>query len=355
MTDKLSCNNAEHTTESTAAAPRFSVIVPLYNKAPYVAKCLQSILSQSFTAFEVVIVDDGSTDDSADIVRGFQDDRIKLIAQPNQGVSAARNRGIGEARCDLVAFLDADDWWGEDYLCEMARLADLYPDVSLYCAVYAHVQQGQIHVAKLPIPAGGPYIVFDAIEESVRRGTFLLPFSSSSTVIRKDILAKAGLFDTRLSFYEDYDLFIRASVFSRCGAFVGKALAFYVKDVPAAERATGCLFPLGRSLVGNLGKLDEFQPLHPALSDYVDCFRLFNLMPYVEAGYPAEVIQPLVRPTDPRRLTWVHRLYYAYTPGGRLFVWLNVRRRRFAAMVRSIVRSFSPMRQRSLPAQGEST
>ena len=77
-----------------SGVPAVSVVIPLYNKGPYIARALNSVLAQTFQDFEVIVVDDGSTDDGAEIVRGFKDLQIRLIQQKNQGVSAARNRGI---------------------------------------------------------------------------------------------------------------------------------------------------------------------------------------------------------------------------------------------------------------------
>src|SRR5699024_6424946 len=94
----------------------FSIVIPLYNKELSITNTLQSVLNQTFTDFEVVIVNDGSTDNSVEKVEAFNDPRIRLIHQANAGVSAARNKGIEEANYDWISFLDADDLWMENHL-----------------------------------------------------------------------------------------------------------------------------------------------------------------------------------------------------------------------------------------------
>ena len=100
---------------------RVSVIIPLYNKEPYVRRALSSIRAQTFEDFEVIVVDDGSTDEGARAVESFDDARVRLVHQQNAGPGAARNRGIAEARGELLAFLDADDEWTPTYLEEGDR------------------------------------------------------------------------------------------------------------------------------------------------------------------------------------------------------------------------------------------
>jgi hypothetical protein len=101
--------------------PRVSVIIPLFNKAPWVARCLRSVLGQTFRDIEVIVIDDGSTDGSAAIVNAQADARLRMFTQPNAGPGAARNAGVALASGEMLAFLDADDVWPPWYLAESVR------------------------------------------------------------------------------------------------------------------------------------------------------------------------------------------------------------------------------------------
>ena len=121
----------------------FSVVIPLYNKEDHIQKAICSVLQQSLENLELIIVNDGSTDNSLKIVQQIRDDRIRIIDQPNAGVSTARNIGVKAARYDHIAFLDADDWWDLHYLEEMQQLICKYPDAGLWAAKYYKVKQGR--------------------------------------------------------------------------------------------------------------------------------------------------------------------------------------------------------------------
>lgn len=113
-----------------------SVVIPLYNKAASILSTLECVRSQYFADWEVVVVDDGSTDGSGDIVNAINDSRIRVMNQQNSGVSAARNRGIHEAKGEFIAFLDADDEWNKDYLATQFELTLKYPECDVFAMNY---------------------------------------------------------------------------------------------------------------------------------------------------------------------------------------------------------------------------
>lgn len=115
---------------------RVSVIIPLFNKAPFIERALKSVTSQTFADFELIVVDDGSTDMGVAIVESFADSRLRIIKQANAGPGAARNRGLKEARGEFVAFLDADDEWLPDFLAESFKSLEDKPEASAVTSGY---------------------------------------------------------------------------------------------------------------------------------------------------------------------------------------------------------------------------
>ena len=132
---------------------RFSVIVPIYNKAPYVEKAIRSIFDQTFRDFDLIVVDDGSTDGSDKIVEKLISENLKpiasLIRQPNQGVSTARNNGVAASSGEYICFLDADDWWEPTFLEEMDAMISAIPNAGIYGTSYFIVKHGKKRMAPI--------------------------------------------------------------------------------------------------------------------------------------------------------------------------------------------------------------
>ena len=131
----------------------FSVVIPLYNKEAYVAKTLNSVLNQTYQNFEVIIVNDCSTDNSLNVVHKIDDSRFKIIKHnKNKGLSASRNTGIKAATHSYIAFLDADDYWDSIYLETIWNLVKEYPDESVFATHYRENFNGKFFLPKSKLP-----------------------------------------------------------------------------------------------------------------------------------------------------------------------------------------------------------
>lgn len=190
---------------------RVSVVIPLFNKSPYITRAIHSILAQTCQEFEVIVIDDGSTDDGAELVREFCDPRIHLIQQENRGVSAARNRGVESARADLVAFLDADDEWLPEFLETIMALEKKYPIAGAFATGIVKMRNcREIH----PYYFGIPDYPWDGLIDNYFRACFFgnSLILSSSVAIKKKVLESLSGFKEGVFWGEDQDLWGRIAL-----------------------------------------------------------------------------------------------------------------------------------------------
>ena len=186
---------------------KFSVIIPLYNKSAYVAEAVRSAVEQDLPALEIIVVDDGSTDDGAAKVLHLDLPGVRLIRQPNGGIAAARNAGIEAARGDYVCFLDADDCYRPGFLATIARLAERYPEAGLLATSYIrrHADGGYSPVRLHRTVANGG-VVKDFYAAWNCSGFF----STISLAVRRNILSDRRFrFPVGERLGEDQDLWFR--------------------------------------------------------------------------------------------------------------------------------------------------
>ncbi len=186
---------------------RVSTVIPTYNSAKFLPDAIQSILNQTYQDYEIIVVDDGSTDNTFDIVREFGKN-IRYLRQENKGLGGARNTGIRHANGEYVGLLDADDQWYPNYLETMVSIADQHPEAAIF---YCNARYTDEHGVDSPQLVGVPAISSGEIYQTLLRANFLIP---STVLMRRSVIVNKGLFDQALRSLhgcEDWDLWLRVS------------------------------------------------------------------------------------------------------------------------------------------------
>lgn len=261
---------------------RFSVIVPVYNKAPYIAKALESVFSQTFPDYELIVVDDGSSDDSFTVVKemfGVQstNHEVQLIRQENQGVSTARNNGVSASKGEYICFLDADDWWEPTFLEEMSQLITDYPQVGIYGTGYYIVKNGRKWLAPVGVEDGFTCGLINYCQ--VYAKTLCMPLTSITVAMPRHIFDELGGFRPHLKLGEDFDLWIKVAL-KYPVAFLNKPLSNYNQDVDVTFRGTHRLHDPKVHMLWNLDYLEKEEESNPEYKQLIDNLRTYGLLPY---------------------------------------------------------------------------
>jgi glycosyltransferase involved in cell wall biosynthesis len=185
--------------------PTVSVIMPVFNVAPFVRLAVDSVLSQGFSDLELIVVDDGSTDGSLETLQRVRDSRVRIISQPNAGSSAARNTGIQEACARYISFIDGDDLWLPQKLCTHIAFMEGHPGVDLTFSRSEVIDEKGRHTGRFSRRVSG-LVSFEQllVENVVANG--------SAVVLRREVLDKAGHFDVTLRASVDHDVWLRVAL-----------------------------------------------------------------------------------------------------------------------------------------------
>ena len=243
--------------------PFFSVIIPLYNKEKFVENTLKSVLKQSFMDFEVIIVNDGSTDASEEKVKQFSDDRIRYFSKENEGVSTARNFGIAQAKSEYITFIDADDFWYPDFLLEMFQNINRFPKQKIFSGAIEVETLAKILKAQYSIEKTSDCEIVNYFNASIKTTVIC----TSCAVFHKSIFDEIGNFDSNIKSGQDTDLWIRIGLIYPV-VFSWKVLARYVYDPESLSKRREFIT---KKL--DFSKFSEIEKEHPALKNFLDLNR----------------------------------------------------------------------------------
>jgi glycosyltransferase involved in cell wall biosynthesis len=251
----------------------FSIVIPYYNKSAYIVRCIDSILSQTFTDYEVILVDDGSTDNGIDLISKKYGDFIKIFHQDNQGVSAARNHGIQKAKYKYIALLDADDAWHPQYLESVNGVITTEKEVKIVGCHYS--RDLSFFENKHTIPS---YFKFENYFKKAIRNTY---FTSSSSVIEKSFFDENEGFNTNLKKGEDHDLWFRVLLNVGNSFYITNTLVYYSDE--DTNQATQKKIALDYTLVGHINSIykDVIKSnQNKDFNKFISLYVYFNLYPY---------------------------------------------------------------------------
>jgi glycosyltransferase involved in cell wall biosynthesis len=270
-------------------------------------------------------VNDGSEDSGALLVdKLFQEltppaGGWNIITQKNSGVSTARNNGVKSAKYNYIAFLDADDWWEPDFLLEMTKLIEQYPEAGIYGCNYYFVKNNLLRIAPLGIEPQFNVGLINYLQ--VYAKTLCMPLTSISVVIPKSVYEAEHGFNMNLKLGEDFDLWVRIAT-KYPVAFTNKPLAYYNQDVVLSDRAVNKrLYEASEHMLfsdyGYLMQDEDFRYLYERLA-------LYGLLPYYLAGKNRAEVDSIISSITWSQHETKYKFYYLYLPRWIVKCWFTV-------------------------------
>lgn len=291
---------------------RFSVIIPLYNKSPYVAKAICSVLSQTFADYELIIVDDGSSDNSADIALQAIEGQgnCRLIKQDNAGVSMARNNGVAASQGECLCFLDADDWWEPGFLAEMSKLIEEYPDAGIYGTNYTIINETKHKTRVAPIGVEPGFEKGYINYCQVYAKTLTMPLTSITVAIPRLVFDEMGGFPKGIKLGEDFLLWIHIALKYKV-AFLNKPLAYYNQDVDSLHSGTHKKsYDPNTFMTFHFDQFKDDEARNLDLKMLLDRIRVYTLMNFRKHNLYPERVHNEISKVDFSNVDSKYKFYY---------------------------------------------
>ncbi len=287
----------------------FSVIIPLYNKAPYVRKTVESVLGQTFDDYELIIIDNGSNDGSNKIVAGFIDPRIRTVhLEENIGVSNARNKGVSLSTAPYITFLDADDWWEPTFLEEMKGLIERHPDAGIYGTGYYIVKNSKKRVA--PIGVDEDFLEGEINYCRVYAKTLCMPLTSITVSMPRAVFDEMEGFKPHLKLGEDFDLWVRIALKHKV-VFFNKPLSNYNQDVDITYRGThNKRYDPDTFMTFYFDQFKKEEEGNKDLKKLLDRIRVYTLMNFRKNNLFPKRVQHEIAKVDFNNVESIYKFYY---------------------------------------------
>lgn len=287
----------------------FSVIIPLYNKAPYVRKTVESVLGQTFDDYELIIIDNGSNDGSNKIVAGFIDPRIRTVhLEENIGVSNARNKGVSLSTAPYITFLDADDWWEPTFLEEMRGLIERHPDAGIYGTGYYIVKNSKKRVA--PIGVDEDFLEGEINYCRVYAKTLCMPLTSITVSMPRAVFDEMEGFKPHLKLGEDFDLWVRIALKHKV-VFFNKPLSNYNQDVDITYRGThNKRYDPDTFMTFYFDQFKKEEEGNKDLKKLLDRIRVYTLMNFRKNNLFPKRVQHEIAKVDFNNVESIYKFYY---------------------------------------------
>lgn len=290
----------------------FSVIIPLYNKVPYVAKAIQSVLAQTYEDYELIVMDDGSRDDSYSIalktIAGHS--HCHIYRQKNRGVSLARNNGVALSQGDYLCFLDADDWWEPTFLEEMSELIEEFPDAGIYGTNYTIVNETKHKTRVAPIGVENGFEKGYINYCQVYAKTLAMPLTSISVAIPRIVFDEMKGFPQGIKLGEDFLLWIHIALKYKV-VFLNKSLAYYNQDVDSLHSGTHKKrYDPDAFMTFYFGQFADYEVKNHDLKMLLDRVRVYTLMNFRKYNLYPERVQKEISKVDFSNVESKYKFYY---------------------------------------------
>ena len=281
----------------------FSVVIPLYNKEKDVLNTIQSVLKQTHSMFEIIIVDDGSTDSSIEIIKNIKDERIRLFSKKNEGVSIARNYGVEKATTEFITFLDADDYWYPNHLENLHSLIAKFPESQWYASAYEKKRTHRLTTQmNSPIMDNGENW-FGEIDDFFNYCFVDSLTNSSSVCLKKEFFNSLDGFNKLYTHGEDTDLWIRAALKS---SLIFSNKITIRNNLDSSNRSIS--IPNNRRNSIDLNKFKEVEKSNPSLKKYLDLNRYSQAINFKKAGGDKRIFSSYISNIDFKNLNKKQRL-----------------------------------------------